>query len=910
MTITNNTKISIRNTRTGVVTTLLETDLGAENRVTGKVVAGIPFTDTIDDSLDSFVVQLKDLAQRDLFKPFDFVVFRINDGVQAQTIEKRYFVLFDNVQTYSQAKNTYVHNLTLVEPTKILEKIKIFNINLTNPNDTFGMQVNKAIWNAEPIFYNLDYDYSDSGNPIYKKDTRIFCNTRLSIFIVDKASRDFYFSNTDLRSVLDEMLGAYNARITVEDVLYDNATGDISEITLGYRDMTAITEITPIWTKEEQGEIIFEQAENDGQNYAGTIVARGNNSIGEEPIRVIDTFKSENAVLNTDNATIILPFPISDKGIKSLKLKNLKLSYIEVGATLGTTPLVVDIDISQYIIPMEQYELLDATQNRTYIPYTIGSNKIYFGKTWSKWWGEKIPTIASMLANSIKDKSIIVDGVEYVPSIDIAGEIEALNYLNYPVECVYYPLINTVASVSKPNVYDKDDLLMGIMDSQTEQTLDIDRHGKKLSGLIKRTGNAEYYMDVKAKYYSKLLPLMSKINLPDADSEEEQGYVLYKREYSIFDNFINCRYYFSKDFNAVQQNAGVNREKHLFDIPLESSETPIVVKKYLVFSTEQQLKGGFDKSLCVSALNTLIGKNESKSYTVPDTETLKIAGGKLQYLLFQAKGKNGIYPQNTENSNNETPYTDDEYRFARPICSYALNKTMTFMANCLDNYSVDYSNDGYKFSIWGDGGNRVTYNRYVDRVQETIGEAKAFELNFAFEWKYENVDGADTEKTGIINFPVVKNTDFVTCGLSGAPLMVEYYKDRTQTPLFVFALECIASKTNYEEIIIGTEFARKNNLVHDNGKGLQGLNLYTYENAVFKGNENTLPKGYKYKLEVNSVFSVEGWGMQLSAGAMLKNNGEAQPCKSWAIADDKGNIYLAVNKDLCDIYVSVANFPY
>ena len=898
--ITNNTKITITNTRTGEQTTLLNTDF-AEERVTGNVVAGIPFIDTIDDSLDSFVIQLKDYQKRTLFKPFDFVVFTVNDGIE--TKEKKYFVLFDSVQSYSQPRKTYVHNVSLIEPTKILEKTKIFNLNLTNQNDTFERQFIKAISNAEPVFYNLDKELSGVGTPIYNKELRFKISTNFYLFLQSKASKDFYFSNTDLRSVLDEMLGAYNARVTVDNVEYNNH-GHISKILLGYRDITKISKLAPIWDIEEQGQIVFERGENDGQDYAGTIVARGNNSIVEEAITLIDTFKSENAVLNTNNAAIILPFPISDKGIKSLKLKNLKLTYRN-NETYRQEVLSIDVDIAEYLIPSEQYELLDATSERAYLPYTIGDRKILFGKTWSKWWGEKIPNILNILIDAIP-RELTIDGNTY----ELVGATQEVldiadNFYKYCVECSYYPIINTVASVTKPNVYDQDEVLMGIVDSQTEQTLDIDRHGKKLAGLIKRTGNAEFYLDVKANYYSKLLPLMSKIDLPNSDeeSEEEKGYVLYKREYSIYDNHIDCRYYFSKDFNAVQQNAGVNREKHLYDIPLESSETPIVIKKYLVFSKQPALRGGFNELLYVSALNTLLGKNEI-SYSEGTTQ--KTIQGKLRYLLFQSQGKNGTYPQNTENSKEEKPYADSKYRFVRPICSYALNKTMTFTANCLDNYSVDYSRDGYKFSVWGDAGNKISYNRYVDKASATIGENEAFELDFAFDMKKQ-------DEENIKNLPVADKNNYVTCGLSEAPLMVDYYKDRTQTPLFVFALECIPSKEDYGNIIIGTEFAKKNNLVRANGEGLSGLKLYTSNTYTFNGDENMLPAEYMTNPKnVRDYFDdVSGYTVGLSNGAILPiKASNAFEVASWAIADEQGNIYLAVNGALRNIYVSSSNFPY
>ena len=908
MVITNYTKISIRNTRTNRVTHLLDTNWG-ESRKTGNVVAGIPFIDTVDNSLDSFVVQIKDIGQRELFKPFDFVFFTVNDGVE--TI-KKYFVLFDNVQTYSQSRGTYVHNLTLIEPTKILEKIKIFNLNLTNQNDTLYNQIYKAVRNAEPVFYNYD---KNSDSQSYKKAPRISFSTSFYSLVKDKQSRDFYFSNTDLRTVLDEMLSAQNVRVTVEDVGYDTSVGDINEIKLGYRDLTQIAKQTPIWTEEEQGRIVFENAENDGQNYAGGILARGFNSITEETIEFTDIFKSGNAAVTDNNACVFFPFPISEKGIKSFYIKNVPVTYYRKADFSENYNTFMNIDIASRIIPAQQYELLSSEDQRAYIPYNIGSNVVEFGKRFSKWYGEQVISVISAIVKCIPN--IIIDGVECNPV-----NMEKIEYYNHPIECSYYPIIDTVATIAKPNTYDKDDLLMSVVDSQTEQTLDIDLHGKKLSGLIKRTGNAEYYLDVKAKYYSRLLPLMSKIDLPDADGEEEKGYVLYKREYSIYDNFINCRYYFSKDFNAVQQNAGVNREKHLYDIPLESSETPIVVKKYLVFSKYQGSGGGFESSLSISALNTLIGVNISKTYPIPGTEETKTAGGKLKYLLFKSFGEDTVYPQGTENSSDKFPYKDnDAYYFVRPICCYALNKTMTFTANCFDNYSVDYSRDGYTFSIWGDAGNKITYNRYVDKTTKTIGEANKFELDFAFEWKHEYKENfifknkedseaakkaIDNMKASITTFPVAKNTDFVTCGFPN--VTVEYYKDRTQTPLFVFALECVPSKSNYGDIIIGTEFAKNNNLVRDNGEGLQGLKLYTFDDIMFTGNENALPKMSEPK-NVNEYFNVEGYLYGGGIGALLKRI-KTFTCKSWSIADENGNIYIAVNGSLCDIYASIANFPY
>ena len=884
-------KITLKERKTNTETTLLDAGNEENDAYNDRTVAGMPFVDVVDDSLDSFIFTLKDLPRRKPFKEFDLITYTIKtveaDGTET-TDETKLFVLFDKVKSYSRVKNTYEHTVSCVECTKILEKIKIFNLNLTNLNDTLLRQMEKACLNAEPYFEGK-----------YFRHPRFYISEGLSSFLDGKPSRDFYFSNTDFRTVLDEMLSVHNARIIVKNVYFRKSNG-CNEYLLDYQSMNSVKDVDPDWKEEEQGCIIYEELENNGQDYAGSIVARGYNSVNSEPIRFTDTFKSENQAISDKSACVFFPFPLSEKAIISFLIKNLSFTYRENITGVGTAKVAtMDVDISKYLIPREMWELLSSSDQKYYIPYDIGGSKISFGETWNPLFGTQKLSIITMIQYSLPE-IIMIDGKEYKQDKTIIGaELNALNYIDYNIECEYYPLIDTVSQITKPGVYNREDVLLGIMDSQTEQMLDIGRHGKKLAGLIKRTGNTEYYMDVKAKYFSKLLPVMSRIDLPNAEDEEEKNFVLYKREYAIYDGFVNCRYYFSRNYNAVQENAGINRERHLFNIPLESNEAPIVTKLYLSFSKEEKTDEhniSFNGSLAKSAVKTLFGKNESfTGYT-----------GKLQYMLFQSEGATFKYPQNTEDSSGNFPYMENSTaRFMCPICSFAQDKTMTFMARTLDNYSVSYARDGYVFSIWGDQGNKITYNRYVDKELATIGECKRFNLSFAYE--YIGSDNAITK------FPIVEKTDFI---LANTEFAVYYEKDRTQRPLFTFLLECLPAKEDYGNIIIGTAFAKYNNLVRDNGTGLTGLYCYPSNKYTFNGDEDVLSKAYIAncpKHLVTRYFTIE----ETSSGAVLKWNGVKAStttsgeydATSWAIADEAGNIYLAVNGDMRDIYVCVKDWP-
>ncbi len=879
--ITNNTKISAKDKKTGIITTLLDTNYG-ETRKVGSVLAGIEASDTVDDSLDLFVFTVKKSFTRKLFAPFDLIEFIVNDGIKEEMRDM--LVLFDNAKTYSRLEKCYTHTVNCIEPVKLLEKVKIYNMKLTNPNDTLLQQFEKALMNAEPVI-NPHLEHG--------RYNRFILSQGLKDLLGNTPGRDFSgFENTDFRTVLDEMLAPLNARAVVENIYFDD-NSDISRIEIGYRLMTEVKKVVPVWTMEEQGEIIGEELENDGHNYAGKIVARGYNSISQNPLEFTDTFKSNNSNIKDTTAMVFFPFPISKEGFDFFKIKGKFKLFKDDGSGTDISGYY-EVDLKASLIPQEQYDLLDETTQRKYIPYQIGGNSLFLGEAYKDnlITINKVPTI---ILNLLMEQA-------HGTSADFYGD-----WFNYMFTISYYPIIDTVDEISKPKIYDKDELRLGIMDSQTEKTLDIERHGKKLSGLIKRTGNAEYYIDAKLKYHSKMLPVMSKIDLPDEEKDGyiDTDYVVYRREYTVYDNFINVRYFLSKDFNAVQTYAGVNREKHLFDIPLESDETPLIVKKYMVFSDSA---GGdlAHQGVIKAALNTLLGVNQSGEYLFED-ET-RTARGQLRYLLFTTRGAgNNMYPQDTENSSGEFPYQSMEYRFMRPLVGFAKDKTMTVMARTLDNYSVDYSRDGYGFSIWGDQGNKITYNRYVDREGDSIGECRSFDLSLGFEFKEPS---NPTTAAGIISkFPVVKTEDFVQDS-SGESFY--YYKDRGQHPLFVYSFECMPDSSNYGKIIIGTSFARNNNLVRDNGMGLSGLKLVINTVKTLEEDADVLPPDYETSAndEVSRYFEI---GTTSTGRVYLRYKDNFlinNLVKSWAIIDEEKNIYLAANGKLRNIYVSILDFPY
>ena len=869
---------------------------------TSGIDTGIPFIDTVDDSLDSLVISLRNYPTRKPFEPFDLITYTIEDENGRDSTQM--FVLFDHVSYYSgfNGKAAYTHKISCVETTKYLEKIKIFNLNLTNKNDTLYDQFVKALANAEPT---ITPSYYPKGN-------RFVMSQSLIDFLQGKASRDFYLANTDLRSALDEMLQAENARIYVEEIIPAHYT---YTVLLGYQSYNIIQDVTPIWEKDKHGVIVSEEMQNDGQNYAGHIVSQGKNTIVEEPISFRDTFKSENAVISDKTAMVILPFPVSDKGFKSFNFI-IKATYLHyrVGSTSAEGSILksydVPIDISNWLILEEDYELLPIKEAEKYIPYKKNSNRINFGKIYTSQFGLQYLSINDILIREeerqlfgttmpgFEENGIKYDIGKFETRVSAVG-----NYENQIFECVYYPIVETIVNMDKSDVYDQNELLLGIRDNQTENILNPDLHGKKLAGLINRTGNPNYIASVKADKFSSLLPVMSRITLPDAEDEEDNNYVLYRREYAVYDNYIDCKYYFSKNYNKVQNAAGVNREKQIYSIPLEDDETPIVIKKYLLFSYDEIEKKDdcFVPIFVKSALNTLFQKNISIE---PNIESF----GKVQYLILQTKAKiydtevfGYEYPQDTKNGDGETPYKDNpNARFILPIVSYSHNKVMTFCASPLDNYSINYSRDGYKFDLWGAVGHKITYNEYVSKDNKIAGQCDKFYLQYAFDFI--------GEKNLIKKFPIVENPSDSLSFATNNDIVLWYNKDRTQKHVFALSLECKTDKSHKNNLIVGSQFAKMNNLLRNNQNWAETLKVYVSTNYKFAGDEDILPLNYTSKeYEVGSIFflvtTTTGACLQLFYGTIDFEN-----VKSWAIADGSGRIYLAGNGIPRNIYCAVADW--
>ncbi len=866
----NKFKITHTSKKTGVETVIFDntSDNIVEN--VGDLLTGVPITESVDDGMSNVVLHLKsckgDVSIPELFEPYDKV--EIERNVNGFMRSELYIVAIDNRKVDNENLETYEKTISLVEATKILDSIFIYNCNLTNKDETLYAQFIKLLKNAEirvgeaSRLYSSDYEYN------YKNDLKQY------------KSEDFFFENVTLREALYRLFEVAHVRPYVKNITF--VKGDISKIDITHISKVQFSEISSL---SNAGKFIGDEAEISIDNYFGTIKARGYNSISKKAIRLEPRpFTTTEAQLTTDNMIADLGFPVEDityfgvgsdasVGSRTQAGVPVGITYRKTGATYNENVVVVCPffwDITDNLIDSEIYQLLTTDEKNISIPYTrgdsiVGVSKSYKTILFTHW------TLEEILQRDLNKKADS-DIYKYFKEHKIADVNGSTEYLNYTVQNLvlgaeikslffradFIPRFNTVLEIAKPGVYDNDRLKVAMSDNQSANSIDIARHGRSLSGLARRTGNEEITPNFICDGFTNLFPVMGKFTGLTGRDSYLNDYVITKREYAIYDDFLKVKYSCTKDYQAINEKIGVDREKRLYDIPLEASDCPIFIKYFITLNAAAQInKTEFTAPILFNAVRNLVVNGY-------DNEN------RFNYLyLATNEARAG------QTINGETVKLEDNQYFALPLLPYASDKSVVLAAQTLDNYSVGYSRSGRKLSYWGGGGMQMLYNPYTDKN----GECNGFTLCLASRQS------------------VVKNIDKypkVTKGgesLISDDLNVYYQKDRTQRPVFFIAFEFLPSKQLYGKVVFGEAVASQNFFVVSEAPEAR----YVYSSGEVYREGETRVKGTK--LGTAGTYFI--WNTDNGVYITVRNNMPlSNSIKSYAIGDESGNLLIAFNMAL------------
>ena len=349
--MSNKFKIIHTSKKTGVETVIFDntSDNIVEN--VGDLLTGVPITESVDDGISTVVLHLKsckgDVAVPALFEPYDKV--EVQKSVNGYMRSELYVVAIDNRKVDNENLKTYEKTISLVEATKILDSIFIYNCNLTNKTDTLKEQIAKLLNNAEIGVEKSRWLQCEAATATY------------SVFNGYK-SEDFFFDNITLREALYRIFEVAHFRPHVSAINY--VDGDIKYINIEPISRINTKEISSL---DNAGDFIGDEAEISIDNYFGTIKARGYNSISKNTIKTGELpFTTSEAQLTTNNMIADLGFPIED--IKSFKVGGSKIRisvtyYRNTVQELTYVDLAYFYDITDKIVDNSIYSLLSKDEH-------------------------------------------------------------------------------------------------------------------------------------------------------------------------------------------------------------------------------------------------------------------------------------------------------------------------------------------------------------------------------------------------------------------------------------------------------------------------------------------------------------------------------------------------------------------
>ena len=747
----------------------------------------------------------------------------------------------------SKYKNKWQHTLSLIEPTHLLDQIPCNNICLT-----------KQYSNLYPKFLTMSkniYFYSQKTNP---SNENKFDNSEFDKMLSDElrdrlsyelSSPEIYCSNMTAKECYNELLKTINGRIEliVNYLDYKNEFEYILDYRSGDKRKQLITfnEMSSVYTY-------------DSNNMINNLTYNAKNVVTRYPIsQGYEGFKTTETTLTTENASIILNHEIEDivsfmvKVDAQVDLQLKKSGEDTIHYTFRYIP--VDVDITENFIEQEAYDLMTSTEQQNYIPYTK-NNVIVPGKL------DLIQTIVNFTGSKIESivKEKINDVVNNNPDIvrDFMTRDEEYPYPEYIVYNISPTYALHKAKIDKMaykityypflNINGKitknisKNSVLSIYDNQQEEVLSLERYSDYLENKLNRIGNTEIEID--------------EINQPlkSLNSYTEDGYVIYEREISSALNEVKAHYKLSKDYNMLNSRLAVDQKKRLYEIPKDYEDCYLMPKYTMSVSTKTiQEAGDFNREkqtlfideAIISCIKTLTKRDSSSVY--------------------------GIWFK-TENWDNEEP----KYLY----CStYAFQKTLHFLALTYDNYSAALSVGGRVL-----GGKKAVYNPYVDER----GEFTSLQFKLCGNNKNKSLDE-------LLKYPSEEAKGEVLTYTQE----LDFAKDRVQRICFDINFEI---QSIDEDVYIGKEFYQNNELLQNNY--IPELFLW-YSRKEKYDKKPLIAKGAIAGVATSYSHTISKVSDAYANYFKFEYIGEPiQDVKSWAIADENGKIYLAVNGAIRPIY--------
>ena len=822
-----------------------------------------------DDTLDSATFRIVS----DTSTPFEntavaTIVFEKGDGTEIESIKM--LVGADNVEPFAKGAGKYVHNLMLVELTKILEKFT--NLHYISTMDTqLSTQIDTAFENLNTLIYGkyIDFLVSPTTFPYMLQQDDLLKSENSPFYGLP--AEDYINENATAREILDGLFSTVNARAVVTDITNNYI------IKVGVMDMNKTTDKTEVANR------LGTFWQNNIDNFCGKVVSKVSNATPQSYVFVIDSFKSLLNTATTNNKVVATAFnveyfadfsllPNNDRQI-NVKYTKGDVSYNKYITIPYPTPLplIGSKDFSgasqDLLVDKEFWDALDsdAASYTNYVKdntlyYERGAASVDVSRTYKDLFFTQ--SVFEMTAKKAMFRYIDLNRVALLGDADcqITGMETSENFWgigDFIYTAKYAPLVDDViVEANKTKKQNDRNAVFSITDGQSDNIIDLSRYGRNLVGKAQRIGNDELSIDTNVYGREDVLEPLDKVG----------DYIVYKTEMQIMSkahysdtedkNWYKVRYSMTKGFNNLAEKIGLAREKRIYQIPLTGYRSTLPIRASIAYG----LQGNF----------TLLqdGENNEQKKT--------LSAFLLQRLV-------NTFPSDMYNAILMNVVVMN-YHYVLPVVGFGAGNTMNFIGRFYDNYSAGLSFVAQRNIFKWIGGNKACQNPYVNNAGVAFG---------FFDISIGNIPALDSDN--IKKRPAVGASEtFWGFGKSD----ISYTKDRAESITLqkIYSLVEDNKFTGYKKMRIGEALIRDNYAFEVENRPTLKLYKdcpakYLDGNAqTFKTSEGTLVG------ETQDYLEVKYWSYQDIKGGYLVVKNDNTEYNNCIIADDNGNIYLIAEK--------------
>ena len=822
-----------------------------------------------DDTLDSATFRIVS----DTATPFEntaiaTIVFEKGDGTEIESIKM--LVGADNVEPFAKGAGKYVHNLMLVELTKILEKFT--NLHYISTMDTqLSTQIDTAFENLNTLIYGkyIDFLVSPTTFPYMLQQDDLLKSENSPFYGLP--AEDYINENATAREILDGLFSTVNARAVVTDITNNYI------IKVGVMDMNKTTDKTEVANR------LGTFWQNNIDNFCGKVVSKVSNATPQSYVFVIDSFKSLLNTATTNNKVVATAFNVeyfADFSLLPNDDRQINVKYTKGGVSYNKyvtipyptpLPLIGSKDFSgasqDLLVDKEFWDALDsdAASYTNYVKdntlyYERGAASVDVSRTYKDLFFTQ--SVFEMTAKKAMFRYIDLNRVALLGDADcqITGMETSENFWgigDFIYTAKYAPLVDDVIiEANKTKKQNDRNAVFSITDGQSDNIIDLSRYGRNLVGKAQRIGNDELSIDTNVYGREDVLEPLDKVG----------DYIVYKTEMQIMSkahysdtedkNWYKVRYSMTKGFNNLAEKIGLAREKRIYQIPLTGYRSTLPIRASIAYG----LQGNF------ALLQD--GENNEQKKT--------LSAFLLQRLV-------NTFPSDMYNAILMNVVVMN-YHYVLPVVGFGAGNTMNFIGRFYDNYSAGLSFVAQRNIFKWIGGNKACQNPYVNNAGVAFG---------FFDVSIGNIPALDSDN--IKKRPAVgANEVFWGFGKSD----ISYTKDRAESITLqkIYSLVEDNRFTGYKKMRIGEALIRDNYAFEVENRPTLKLYKdcpakYLDGNAqTFKTSEGTLVG------ETQDYLEVKYWSYQDINGGYLVVKNDNTEYNNCIIADDNGNIYLVAEK--------------